>query len=109
VLRGLLRSFPEVRLFADGPDLLVIASRDPLPGAGRLALPPEVAADLARVGIEGAADLQELELGDAATARRFAGTGRLHTDDSPVLEFTAPLSLARDRSGEILELLSGAS
>ena len=59
-------------------------------------------ADLARVGIRDRDDLLALELGDSERLRRFVGQGRLHQDDWPILEFTAPLSLARDRSAEII-------
>ena len=65
----------------------------------------EAMADLSRVGIHDRSDLQALALGDESDLRRFVGQARFHQDDWPILEFTAPLSLARDRSAEIVEEL----
>ena len=51
---------------------------------------------------ERTADMGVLHLGDAAALARFASAdGPLHTDDRPVIEFTAPASLGRDHSAQI--------
>jgi hypothetical protein len=109
VLRGLLGSFPHVRAFLDGPDLLVIASLEPLPQTSSLTLSPATARDLASVGIAGIEGLLALDLGDERALRAFAGPGPLHSDDRPLLEYSAPLSLAVDRSAEIAALLRAAA
>jgi spermidine synthase len=109
VLRGLLQSFPHAHMFADGPDLLIVAGRTPLPRPDQVRPGPAAASALADVGIVGADGIARLWLGDDTAMRRFSGSGRLHTDDAPVLEFTAPLSLARDHSADILAALGRAS
>jgi spermidine synthase len=109
VLRGMQASFPYRAVLVDGPDLLLLASRTPLPTLGEVRFPPVVAADLARVGLHREESLVPLWLGNGDVLDRFAGSGRFHTDDAPVLEFTAPLSIARDRSREIVTALRAAA
>jgi len=103
VLRGLLDSFPNADAYADGPDLLIVASRSPLRAAEHALASPAVIKDLDRVAVNSPGHLRRLLLADRVTLARFAGDGIRHTDDRPILEFSAPLSLARDRSAEIVE------
>jgi spermidine synthase len=109
-IRGILKSFqsvfPHVQLwyenFEPHENTIVLASLEPLaidPGllARRLAA-PQVALDLAEVGITSANQLLDFfMLGDRAVTD-FSRTGRLNTDDHPRLEFLAPLTLRRKQS-----------
>jgi spermidine synthase len=109
-IRGILKSiqsvFPHVQVwyenFEPHENTIVIASRQPIaidPGAlGRRLAAPQVAADLAEVGISSTNQLLDFfMLGDRAVAD-FSRTGRLNSDDHPRLEFLAPLTMRRKQS-----------
>jgi spermidine synthase len=75
-------------------DYLLIGSNEPLAIdyalLERRTADPAIAADLARIGIHGAADfLAHLVMGRAA-ALRFAEGAPVHTDDNALLEFSSP-------------------
>ncbi|HET9482092.1 MAG TPA: tetratricopeptide repeat protein, partial [Candidatus Polarisedimenticolia bacterium] len=104
--------FPSVSLWEEstaGGDYLLIGSTEPfLPDPDRLrraASHPDVAADLERVEIDGAAGLlSHFVMGDESIGR-FASGARLHVEDRLDLEFTAPSALHRETLGEILRSL----
>jgi len=54
---------------------------------------PEVAHDLSLVGVEHPYHLAQFMYLDDHGMREWVGTGRLHTDDKPILEFASTLSL----------------
>lgn len=53
---------------------------------------PEVRRDLMQVGIEDAYQIMSFMYLDHEGYRKYAGTGPLHTDDRPTLEFSSPMS-----------------
>lgn len=96
IMRTFLDAFPHVTLWLDGN--LMVGSLEPLrldPAtlAARRA-DPVTAAALDEVGLRSFADLTSWYTGGADEMRRFVGTGRLLTDDQPLLEYHR--SLARD-------------
>ena len=109
-IRGILKSvhsvFPHVQVWYANSEphenTIVIASKqpiaiDPAALARRLAV-TAITDDLAEVGIISTTQLLDyFMLGDRAVAE-FARTGRLNTDDHPLLEFLAPRSLRRKQS-----------
>ena len=106
-------AFPHLVVFADEADLFVVASREPLN------LDPEVWAArlrgndvarnaLARVGIRSAADLAQGILADERAVRQWSAGAPLHSDDHPILEFTAARNMSFDRSRRILADLAAA-
>jgi len=111
IVRTLFSVFPQVALWelSEHDYLLLASSERSLVGLDellrRFAL-PRVRTDLWRIGIWQPAGL----LGHFITAdqplRRWAGAGRLHTDDNTSLEFTAPLSLYRGQERELLRELT---
>ena len=115
-VRMLLRTmgdvFPRMAVFADGPDLLILAGEE-----GCFAEPEDVARRFASPRVRdhlALGQLNEIEgvlstyLGDEGMALRFAGAGPLNTDDRPYLEFEAPRSILRDDSAAILQSLRAA-
>lgn len=110
-----LRSaFPHVVAFADGTDLLLVASRAPLTldperWRQRLAASPAAADALARAGIVSPRDLAEGILADERGLARWSDGATLHTDDRPILEFTAARRMGSDLSGPILTRLVSAA
>jgi len=65
---------------------------------------PEIADDLAQINVHSAYDFLDcLVVGDA-DLRQLAGTGPLHTDDTPYLEFGA--AVKRDTEGCWLDILT---
>ncbi|HUP48429.1 MAG TPA: hypothetical protein VNA04_06540, partial [Thermoanaerobaculia bacterium] len=105
--------FPHLIVFSDEADLLIVASRQPL------VLDPEVwwrrlggndaaRLALAEVGIRSAADLAGGILADERGVRRWAAGAPLHTDDRPILEFSAARNMSFDRSRQILASLARA-
>ncbi len=102
ILDTVSRSFPCAHLFASrlGADMLVLASDRPLslaPGAAAL-FPdrPEVAEDLARVGIYAFADLA---LRYTAPLPPPDPGAVLNTDDNSLIQYRAPLDLIRFEEG----------
>ncbi|MFN7973929.1 MAG: fused MFS/spermidine synthase [Acidobacteriota bacterium] len=111
LLRTLRAVFPRLHLFADGPDLLVIAGdtlADPEVVSRRFQV-AGVRAHLARGRFDELPRILETYVGDETLVDRFAGAGPLNTDDAPILEFRAPKSLLRDDSARILASLCRAA
>ena len=59
---------------------------------------PAVRDDLMRVGIEGPAQILSFMYLDHEEYRVYAGAGPLHTDDRPILEFSAPVHFYAGRA-----------
>jgi len=106
LIRTLSGPFPHLLAFGDGSDLLLVASRsplvlDPATWQQRLAANPEAASALARSGIGSGIDLAGGFLADEHGLLAWAAGAPLHTDDHPVLEFTAARRMASDLSEPI--------
>jgi hypothetical protein len=113
-VRSLVRTlggpFPHLVAFVDGGDLLLVASRSPLTldprvWQRRLAANPRAADELARAGFGSALDLARGLVADERGLEAWAAGAPLHTDDRPLLEFSAARQLARDHSGAIVAAL----
>jgi spermidine synthase len=105
--------FPHLLAFADGTDLLVVGSRsplvlDPAEWQRRLALSPAATTDLLAAGVDTAEEIATGFVADQKGITRWVAGADLHTDDRPILEFTAARQMARDRSGPILAALVAA-
>ncbi len=106
-------TFPHVVAFADGADLLLVASRSPLtldPAVWhqRLSQNPAAAEALARSGIDDASDIAATIVADERGLRQWSAGAPLHTDDHPILEFTAARQMGFDYSKPILSSLVAA-
>jgi len=108
-LKSIIATFRSV--FPDGTvwlvgsdDVLLLATLEPLaPALRRMAdrmTLPEVAADLASVGVLDAFSIESLQVGDARTLGAFTSGSRIFTDDHLPLEFTAPRELHNPSAGE---------
>ncbi len=112
-LMATMRSvFPHVAVFAtiEDADLVVLGSTEPLvldPDRVQAVLDarPEVAVDLASIGIRDAWDLLTFHQMDETTLERFVEGARLNTDDNMLVEFAAPRRLYRDTSVENYRIL----
>lgn len=107
-------SFPHAVAFADGTDLLIVASRrplelDPLEWRSRLEGNPAALEPLLAAGLRGARDLAEGIVADERGLAAWSRGARLHTDDHPILEFSAARRMGLDRSGPILSSLVAAA
>ncbi len=110
LLATVARSFPRTALFSDGADLLIVASRAPLvldPAAwrDRVESSPAARDALLRAGFASAADLAAGLIADERGVALWTRGAPLHTDDRPVLEFTAARSMGFNFSGPILASL----
>jgi len=109
----LLTALPHAAVFADEADLLIVASRSPLvldPAVWqrRLREHPKAAAFFASARIGSASELAARLLADERGAAAFARGAALHTDDRPILEFSAARRMGADRSAAILSALARA-
>jgi len=109
VIRTLARTFPRGQVFYidSAADLILLASRDrdvPLDvDAWRDAMQrPEVAADLARVGVTRPGDLLRYYRGRLDRIAAATGPGPINTDDNGWLEHRAPFDLLAAQSSEAL-------
>ncbi|MGV3720778.1 MAG: hypothetical protein ACO1SX_07695 [Actinomycetota bacterium] len=113
IVRTYRRVFPHVLIFEGSTnDYIMIGSREPLTGdfaamAERMAR-PEVAEDLARIGIRDLAALLSRQTHtsaavDALLEQDGRQIGGVNTDDFPVLEFLAPHSLYTRTSAELIK------
>lgn len=103
--------FPHVLAFADGADMLLMASRSPLVvdpeiWAGRLRTNPEAHTGLVEAGFPSIGALVAGLLADERSLVPWARDAARHTDDHPILEFTTPRSMARDNSVRIRSTLA---
>jgi spermidine synthase len=110
IFRTLATRFPHGQLFYidSGADLIVVASADrdvPLDAAAWASAMarPEVAADLARAGVQTFADLLRYYRGRLERVAAEAGDGPVNTSDNGWLEHRAPFDLiASERSEHLL-------
>ncbi|HEX9493519.1 MAG TPA: hypothetical protein VGA33_09645, partial [Thermoanaerobaculia bacterium] len=108
------QSFPYIVAFVDGSDLLFVASRSPLvvdPAVwqSRLAANPEGARALRRAGVTSSLDIASGIIADQRGLARWSEGAELHTDDHPILEFTAARQMGFDNSKAILSSLVRAA
>lgn len=107
-------SFPHMIAFADGTDLLFVASRkpldlDPVTWRSRLEANPAALDSLAASGIRQARDIAAGIIADERGLRAWSVGAVLHTDDHPILEFTAARRMGFDRSSPILASIVAAA
>lgn len=110
---SLTDAFPHAAAFVDGSDLLLVASRAPLqldPRAWqrRVAARPEAGASLAAIGARTGAALARGLVADRRGLAAWAAGAPRHTDDRPILEFTAARHQANDYSAAIAAALVAA-
>lgn len=103
-------SFPHMIVFVDETDLLIVASKSPLeldPRAWceRLATNRVAGSMLAGAGITNAGDIASGIVADERAVAVFSHGAPLHTDDRPILEFTAARQMGFDRSAPIVSAL----
>lgn len=93
-LETVRRSFPHVSAWRWKTDLLIVASEAPLTldwdGVEALLSEPGVSEDLAPFGLRHVPELLALNVGADSMLARGGG---VHTDDKPVLDYSAPLAL----------------
>jgi spermidine synthase len=111
-LRTFASVFGHVTLWADGPDMLVLGSETPFSlgesGAIKKGATEAVLADLRRGCFYSLDEVLATYTGSTRGADRYADRAPLNTDTHPILEFSAPKSLAINRSREILYGLASA-
>jgi spermidine synthase len=113
LLATVARSFPRMAVFSDGADLLIVASRsplvlDPAEWRRRMESSPAAREALLRAGFASAADLAAGLIADERGVALWTRGAVLHTDDRPILEFTAARSMGYNLSGPILAELVAA-
>jgi spermidine synthase len=101
--------FPNATIWLSGPDVLLVGGTDPMITDAELFLGRAGAAAVARslreIGIADGRALMGLFLLDAERVRKYVDGGPLHTDDYPLLEFSAPKTLYRESASRILAAL----
>ena len=113
-MRTFARVFPHVYLALTIPDtdILLLGSKNPFPlnleRARQRLTQQDIFEDLAdpRVGIQNIYDLASRILMGPDEVRRFVGSGPLHTDDLPVVAYSAPKNLYRNTRKENMRLLT---
>ena len=103
-------SFPHMLVFVDETDLLIVASKsslelDPRVWRERLATNRVAGSMLAGAGIESAGDIASGIVADERAVHAFSLGAPLHTDDRPILEFTAARQMGFDQSAPIVSAL----
>jgi spermidine synthase len=106
--------FPHMIAFADGADLLLVGSRaplqlDPAVWRQRLIANPTAATMLAEAGVYEVSQIARGIVADERGIRAWSAGAPLHTDDRPILEFSAARRMGLDRSGPILASLVAAA
>lgn len=106
--------FPHAVAFVDGSDLLLVASRaplvlDPAVWQQRAHEHPAAAASLARVGVRSGASIARGILADQRGLVAWAAGAPRHTDDRPILEFSAARHIGSDFSAAIVASLVTAA
>ncbi len=106
LLHTVARAFPHQLVLIDGSDLLLVASRSPLVldpeiWQRRLQTSPQAVTALVSSGVTSAAVLARgFVAGECGIGRWVEGAG-LHTDDHPIIEFSAARHMASDLSAPI--------
>jgi spermidine synthase/tetratricopeptide (TPR) repeat protein len=95
LLRTFTSEFPHASVWMTmSGDILLLGSQAPLPVPGpdfsKRWARPDVAADLARAGIDRPVTLLSLQIGSNEAVREWAGEGPLNRDRFPRLEYAAP-------------------
>ena len=104
--RTLMEVFPHVLAFRSGSDMILLATKEARAFdyallEERLREPPRRKI-LAPLGIDSPGDVIARHfLFGAGSLARFAGTGKLNSDDHPVLEYSARHNLGRSTLGEL--------
>ncbi|MFA6956161.1 MAG: fused MFS/spermidine synthase [Thermoanaerobaculia bacterium] len=103
-------SFSHMIVFVDETDLLIVASKSPLEldsraWSERLATNRVAGSMLAGAGITNAGDIAAGIVADERAVAVFSRGAPLHTDDRPILEFTAARQMGFDRSAPIVSEL----
>jgi spermidine synthase len=114
LLRTVAEVFPHMLVFAEGTDLLIVSSQLPLATDPRVwqerLMSNRTAADmLGRAEIDSAADLARRVIADQHAVRAWSAGAVMHTDDYPILEFSAARRLGSEHSGRILSSLVAAA
>ncbi len=114
-LRTLVRTFtevyPHILLYAtiEDADLVLVGSESPLiqsvESAEHLLHWPKVAKEMRVVDIDEALDIVALYQMDRSRMQEMAGAGPLNTDDSMIIEYSAPMNLHRETQAPNFELL----
>lgn len=110
---SLTDAFPHAVAIVDGSDLLLVASRSPLtldPRAWqrRAADRPEAGSSLAAIGVRSGSALARGLVADRRGLAGWAAGAPRHTDDRPILEFSAARHQATDYSAAIVAALVAA-
>ncbi|MFH0863535.1 MAG: fused MFS/spermidine synthase [Candidatus Gottesmanbacteria bacterium] len=114
VLATLHSVFPEITVWSPlfTNDLLIIAVDDPLlfdlTAIEKKLQKQGVKADLARIDISSSADILGLFSLDNQAVEALSAGAKLHTDNLPILEFLAPLSLGKETVGANLKLIASS-
>lgn len=95
-------AFPHAAAYLTAYDLVLLGAPRPLPPAERAELPPAVLALLAEAGVHSPEELGALRVAGTAELRALAGDAPPMMEDSPRLEFRAPLSFLAGYSREVL-------
>ncbi|MGK2859146.1 MAG: fused MFS/spermidine synthase, partial [Thermoanaerobaculia bacterium] len=103
-------AFPHLIVFVDETDLLIVASESPLEldprvWRDRLATNPVAGAMLAGAGIRTGGDIAAGIVADERAIHAWSRGAPLHTDDRPILEFTAARQMGFDQSAPIVSAL----
>ncbi len=101
IVRTFQTVFPNSSLWGQAhlSDLFLIGFKDP---DQKFQIPnlnlsnPKTRKDLHSIGLSNTKILQALQYLDKEELAAFAGQGKLHTDDLPILEFSAPQALYQD-------------
>ncbi len=110
VVRTFQTQFPRASLWEamKGGDYLLVARKDGGPlnfdRTSELLEREEIRTDLARAGIKRGEDLAKRFVMGPEALTRLADGATINTDDLPVLEFSAPLSLHKDTGSQLLAL-----
>jgi spermidine synthase len=110
LLATMAEAFPHMIAFADGADLLLVGSRaplqlDPAVWRQRLLANRDAATMLAEAGVNDVSLIARGIVADERGIRAWSAGAPLHTDDRPILEFSAARRMGLDRSGPILASL----
>ncbi len=103
-------AFPHMIVFVDETDMLIVAAKRPLeldPRAWRERIATNATAGsmLAGAGIRTGGDIARGIVADERAVRAWSRGAPLHTDDRPILEFTAARQMGFDQSAPIVSAL----
>ena len=107
VVRTFQSVFPDTTIWSpEAGDFLLVGCKGsfhvPLERLSQRIKERQLAEDLARVPIDGPGQWLSYLVADKSAVRRFAGGGRLHSDDNALLEFSSP----RNQFGHLEDALA---